>query len=173
MSFIVFMFIKIYSTHNLQRASLAQPQLCTEAVPGRQGASTAPKAGPGHSRHLMLIWRTDQFNLRREKRRTCRSFTRGMRILLWSSFPLSGLAFLWMKQFLMQENVLGVRAKAGEGGWEIGGQERGFFMCSTGISCLSGREGTGAHELVPWGGTDNRPWQRSTVPPAGLKTAAF
>ena len=73
----------------------------------------------------------------------------------------------------MQENVLGVRAKAGEGGWEIGGQERGLFMGITGIRCLSGREGTGALELVPWGGTDNQPWQRSTVPPAGLKTAAF
>lgn len=64
---IVFMFIKIYSTHNLQCVSLAQPQLCTEAVPECQGASTAPKIGPGHSLNLMLTWRTDQFHLRREK----------------------------------------------------------------------------------------------------------
>lgn len=64
---IVFMFIKIYSTHNLQCVSLAQPQLCTEAVPECQGASTAPKISPGHSLNLMLTWRTDELHLRREK----------------------------------------------------------------------------------------------------------
>lgn len=64
---IVFMFIKIYSTHNLQCVSLAQPQLCTEAVPERQGASTAPKIGPGRSLNLMLTWRTDESHLRRER----------------------------------------------------------------------------------------------------------
>lgn len=64
---IVFMFVKIYSTHNLQCVSLAQPQLCTEAVPERQGASTAPKIGPGRSLNLMLTWRTDESHLRRER----------------------------------------------------------------------------------------------------------
>lgn len=36
----------------------------------------------------------------------------------------------------------------------------------TGMSCLSGREGTGTLELVSWGGTASQPWSRSTVPPA-------
>lgn len=37
MSFIIFMFIKIYPTRNLQCGSLAQPQLCREAAPGSEG----------------------------------------------------------------------------------------------------------------------------------------
>ena len=63
----IFMFIKIYSTHNLQCVSLAQPQLCTEALPEHQGASTAPEIGPGRSLNLMLTWRIDEFHLRRER----------------------------------------------------------------------------------------------------------
>lgn len=55
MSFVIFMFIKIYLIHNLQCVILAQPQLCREAAPGREGPLSA-KGQAGHGLHLMLPW---------------------------------------------------------------------------------------------------------------------
>lgn len=83
-----------------------------------EGASTAKNASAGCGLYLLLTWGMNQFNIRREKRQTCRSFSWAMRILLWGSFStVCGCPSVNVKT-PEAENVrrAGVRAgKAGKG----------------------------------------------------------
>ena len=74
-----------------------------------------------------------------------------------------------MEQFLVKEKVLGIHAKAGDRGWEIEGQERGSVHHWDQLPEQEG--GHRALELVPWGGTANQPWSRSSAT-SRVKTAA-